>query len=441
MALTTIFATQPQGNIPASTLDVNFNQVGAMGITQCTATGTNTIALTQNANQPTISAYANYLEFGFVAVNTTTGVVTANVNGIGAINVYRTDGAQATTNDILSGTFYVIIYNSALNSGGGGLQLSASNVIPTTTTPQGRLTLVTGVPVMVSDQTAKTIVYYAPYIGNIVPLYDGSRFLSTTFTQLTLTLNTSDNLSATVYDIFVYSVAGVVSIGTGPAWTSTTARGTGAATTELQQTNGLWVNKNAIVLRNNGVASSSISISQATYVGTIYCTANGQTGVAYQPAAANNGTNNILGLYNAYNRLGVKAICRDNTNSWTYTSATLRAANASNSNRISFVDGLQQSHVRVTYNSGMSVSTTGTVSAGIAIGLDSTNTQASGNVSGQMSLANTQTACTFYDGLPQLGFHFIQALETNNSGAGTSTFGNQAGNGQQYQGLILELEM
>lgn len=140
MALSTIFATLPTGNVAASTLDTNFNQVGAMGITQCTATGTNTIALTQAANQPTIAAYANYLEFGFVAANTTSGAVTVNVNGIGALPLYRSDLVQASTGDITQNVFYVIAYNSALNSGSGGFQILTSS---TAGTRQWQLTAIT----------------------------------------------------------------------------------------------------------------------------------------------------------------------------------------------------------------------------------------------------------------------------------------------------------
>lgn len=124
MTLPTIFANLPTGNSPAALLDTNFNAVAAMGITQCTATGTNTIALTQNSNQPTVSSYVNYLQFGFVAVATTTGSVTINVNSIGAVPAYLYDGTtQASTGNLVSGVYYEVVYNSALNSGAGGFQL------------------------------------------------------------------------------------------------------------------------------------------------------------------------------------------------------------------------------------------------------------------------------------------------------------------------------
>jgi hypothetical protein len=45
--------------------------------------------------------------------------------------------------------------------------------------PQGRLTLVSGTPVMTTTQSAKTTIYYTPYIGQACPLYDGTKFVRT----------------------------------------------------------------------------------------------------------------------------------------------------------------------------------------------------------------------------------------------------------------------
>jgi hypothetical protein len=124
MALSTIFANLTTSPQSLALFDTNFNEVAAMGVTQCAASGTNTIALTQNANQPTISAYANYLLFGFVAANTATGAATVNVNGIGALPLYLFNGTtQAAAGSVSAGIYYQIVYNSALNSGSGGFEL------------------------------------------------------------------------------------------------------------------------------------------------------------------------------------------------------------------------------------------------------------------------------------------------------------------------------
>lgn len=123
MALPTIFAALPAGNELASALDTNYNAVGAGTIIACAAVGSNSIALAPFVNQITISAYVNYMQFSFAAAGTSSGSVTVNVNSLGALNLYKNATTQAGANDIISGVIYQIAYNSALNSGAGGLQL------------------------------------------------------------------------------------------------------------------------------------------------------------------------------------------------------------------------------------------------------------------------------------------------------------------------------
>jgi hypothetical protein len=306
--------------------------------------------------------------------------------------------------------------------------------------PQGRLTLTSNTPVMTADATAQASVYYTPYTGGYFPTYSGSAWSMLAFTQLTMSLDTSNQLSAKLYDLYVWSNSGTPAIGAGPAWTSSTARGTGAGTTELQQLNGIWTNKNSITLTNGaGGGTSGIAANTATYVGTIYCTANGQTGMAFKPAATNGGTNNILGVWNAYNRTTIQALNRDATASWTYSTFTWRAQNNSNSNRVSWVDGLQQSSVTGVRNQYLTPNTTAAFSAA-GIALDSTS--ASPGVAGQADTANTVgggNAVATEAFLPQIGFHFIQALELG-GGAGTTTW--YGGNGsRQLNGLTVSLEM
>ena len=49
--------------------------------------------------------------------------------------------------------------------------------------PQGRLTLSPGEPVMTADQTGKTSIFYTPYVGASVPIYDGTAFVPTPFAE------------------------------------------------------------------------------------------------------------------------------------------------------------------------------------------------------------------------------------------------------------------
>lgn len=112
MALPFTFASLPTGNVPAADLDQNFAALGALTIIPCTASGTNTITLTPISNTPTVSGYVPFQQFAFFAAATSTGAVTVNVNGIGAIPLNVIGGAQAGSGQVQSGLLYVIALNS-----------------------------------------------------------------------------------------------------------------------------------------------------------------------------------------------------------------------------------------------------------------------------------------------------------------------------------------
>jgi hypothetical protein len=120
------FGTLAAGNQSLSLFDTAFGQVAQTVNVPTTATGTNAIALALNASAPNITSYANYQSYTFVAVNTSTGSVTVNVNSIGALPLYKPGAIQAGSGDIISGVLYEIVYNSALNAGGGGFQITSA---------------------------------------------------------------------------------------------------------------------------------------------------------------------------------------------------------------------------------------------------------------------------------------------------------------------------
>ena len=122
MTLPYIFDNQ-SGIVSAMEIDTNFNAVGAMGVTSCTASGTNAISLTPLTNQPAVTVYKNYQLFGFVAAATTNGTVTLQVNGLGFLPLYDADGSADGPNSLLINQYYIVAYNSALNTGSGGFQL------------------------------------------------------------------------------------------------------------------------------------------------------------------------------------------------------------------------------------------------------------------------------------------------------------------------------
>jgi hypothetical protein len=300
--------------------------------------------------------------------------------------------------------------------------------------PQGRLTLVNNTPVMTSDVVNATTVYYVPYQGNILATSNGTTVSPAYFfSPLTLTLESTVQTSGNIYDIFAFYTASTWYLCTGPAWNSSTSRGTGTGTTQLTQQTGVWLNTKAISNCYYSLSSVSVPALEGVYLGSIYMTGAGETSMQLQPAAAAGGPTNgaFLGVYNAYNRLPITAAAMDSTSSWTYGTSTERPADNSTSNRITFLDGLAQSNFTASYSVAMANSSTG--NAIIGIGLDSTT---SINVpwaqTGGTFLLNPTATIASY---PLLGLHYVQAME--DVFAGTETF-DAAG---AYEALTLSISM
>ncbi len=306
------------------------------------------------------------------------------------------------------------------------------------TTPQGRLTLSSVSPVMTADSTAQSTVYYLPYNGAIVPVYNGAQFVNYLMGSSGISLALDSNsghtgyqTSGSLFDIFAFMNGGLLTLGTGPAWTNSTTR-----SAAITQVNGIWVNSASITLRfgSSSGNTTSVAANQATYLGTMYATANGQTGMACFPTAASGGTNNILGLWNAYNRVPITAQCLDSTVTWTYGTAAWRNANNSASNRISFVDGLGQSNFIGSYNQTVyNASSAGYEDVGVGV-----NSTASGGAFVSEGSGSTQNAVyAQHNSYPIMGFNYIQALEYGD-GTHAATF---YGGGANLQLLTLQISM
>lgn len=321
--------------------------------------------------------------------------------------------------------------------GGGNTGVSISSAgIPTITTPtisgamttaypvnqpQGRLTLATNTPVMTSAQTAKTTIYYTAYVGNQVPIYDGTNWALHAFTSDLSNITTNSSTgnagpAATTtnsnYDLFVWRNSGTLTLTRGPAWTSDTARGTGAGTTQLTMTDGIWTNTVAIT---NGPGAGL-----GTYVGTIRTDGSSQCNWNPTPAAAAGGAEAKLHVYNAYNKIFLVGSSAD-SNGWNYTTTTWRSMDNSTSNRISYVDGLGDLSVITT----LSIRCATTNTAAVAyFGCNRNSTSATPTYAQYVVYNNADTAGTYMNQaafLPSLGFNYLQAMESGNSGWGQAT--------------------
>jgi hypothetical protein len=288
--------------------------------------------------------------------------------------------------------------------------------------PGGRLTLTTATPVTTSDVTGATTVYYTPCKGTKIPLYDGTRWRIHTFAEMSqLTTDATKSPAAVsanaVYDVFVWLDGSTLRATRGPAWTSDTARGTGAGSAELELFEGRHVNKVAIT---NGPAAR-----RGLYVGTIRSDSSSQINDSIAKRH----------VWNTYNRVRRSMQALDATATWNYSTASFRQANAASTNQIDFVLGLSEDSVTARASGSMSNSTATARSGYVGIGLDSTTVNSAGlsplfQGGGGGPSMGVAASFAFYESIPSIGRHYLAWLE---KGDGTDT---QIWRGASINGII-----
>jgi hypothetical protein len=287
--------------------------------------------------------------------------------------------------------------------------------------PQGYLTPTSGTPIITSDASAATSVYYEPFKGNRVPLITSAVLGLRTFSALQLSLNNPNHVANTIYDVFLDWDGAAVRIGTGPAWTNsgagTGARGTGAGTTQLERssTHGLWVNAVQVSARN-GASTYTIAAGEGLYVGSILIDSSAGQVTCHRDW----GQSRKWGVWNAYNRQPLYLKAGDSTASWDYTTNTVRASRNQSANSLTVLQGLAEESYELAFvqrvfgGSGVS----GNTSARNGIGWNST-TVASGLMGYGFGDQGSGHNNPFGDNLvakyltaPSLGINVVTALET-----------------------------
>lgn len=269
--------------------------------------------------------------------------------------------------------------------------------------PQGRLTLTTATAIMTSTVTGATTVYYTPAIGNLVPVYDGSRVVmvdtggevsqaTTDTTKSPAACTTNSN-----YDVWGWMDSSTFRATRGPAWSTATSRGTGAGTSELTKVGGIIVNANAIT---NGPAAN-----RGTYLGTIRTNGSSQVDYKFGSSAAGGGSIS-LGVYNPYNQTIIRTTGYDSTASWTYAGGAVRSSNNSTSNRVSFIKGLGGSAPQVIFTQRIQSPSGGF--AYIFLYLDGAATPAA--TAGTLDAVDG-FATAIYNDDPGIGWHYLQCSE------------------------------
>ncbi len=287
----------------------------------------------------------------------------------------------------------------------------ATNVGP----QQGRITLSTGVRIMTTTVGGATTIRYTPYNGLLVPLWDGTRTTMVSIgselsqalsdaTKSPASANTSTN-----YYMFVWLDGSTMRFTRGPGWISDTSPGTGAWTTELT-----WA--------NNGWPTNKYDISNGPLAGRGLCVGairtNGSGSVDYNFGGLGaGGVAASFGVCNAFNQVLTTAFVADSTNSWTLGSTSIRPANNSTAMRVSYLFWDAANASKATYYGHGAVVSSGTGSCGI--GYDST-TAMSGVIGMTDSTTSRQLVGQY--SAQQIGWHYMQAIESSTAGAGGVTF-------------------
>lgn len=265
----------------------------------------------------------------------------------------------------------------------------------------GRLTLTTGVPVTTGDVTAASTLFYTPYVGNRIALFDGTNWSVRTFTERSLALS---GLTANrPHDVFIWDNAGTLALEL-TAWTSDTARATA-----LVRQDGVWVRSGAATRR---------------YLGTIYTTGATTT----EDSEANRFVSN------AYNRVSKQQQRVDTTASWTYTLSAWRQANGSAANQYRFVTGLAEEMAEAAVT--VYAINTGGNSVNVGVGVNSTTVNSAQIRRGIANSSSGGNPTAHWRGVPAIGLTTIAWLEASTA-AGTTTWrGGDFGGDLGQSGII-----
>ena len=373
--------------------------------------GTDTITCSGPGQYTTeMLSYVEGQTFTFVVANTNTGPVTININAIGAKAITKTGAVALAAGDLPANAVVMIRYDGTRfqliavpASASTSLSLAGGTMTGPITfaagTPaknlldgicEGRLTLTSGTPVTTGDVTSATTVYFAPFKGNRVAVYDGTNWQLRTFTELSVAVPAT---TATPFDVFIYDNSGTLTLETAN-WTNASTRAT-ALTTQ----NGVYVKTGATTRR---------------YLGTCCTTSvSGRTEDSY--------LNRLV--WNYTNRVRRPQKVTDATNSWNYTLATWRQANGSSANQFTNVTGVAEDAQTIEVWSDSSNASA--VYVAVGIGIDSTSANSAQIYGGYNGGSGVHSALyANYTDIPAAGLHTFAWLEISQASGTTAWYGD-----------------
>jgi len=339
---------------------------------------------------------------------------------------------------------------------------NAAGTNPARSLCEGRLSLTTGVPVTTADVTGATHVYFTPWLGNRIGLYDGTSAWNVYAMASDVDFALGTLIANANYDLFCYDNSGTLTL-EAQLWKNVAATNNPAAGSSVvinvADTSGVAVNdpvtiddgiSNEVQFVTALVTNTSITVgtlSNSYTTPTIYYNSRGtnialQDGIYVKSGAT---TRRYLGtfrttsttatedsaanrlLWNMYHRVSRKLRVIDGATSWTYSTAAFRQAHANAANAVQILIGLAGPEIHLEANATRS-NTSATVAA-TGIGVNSTTSAASGvtMVANANAASSNAASSARYDGSPSLGYSQYAWLESG-SGSGTDTWYGTSGN-------------
>lgn len=350
---------------------------------------------------------------------------------------------------------------------------------------EGRLTLTSGTPVTTADVTGATSVFFTPFNGNRVRVYDGTRWQLYTFSELTLALGTLVAFQG--YDVFLYDNAGTLTLESNE-WSNATATMTIASPCVVTWTSHGLVTGNSVTFTTSGALPTGISantqywvhkidantfhlstsvanLSIASWINTsgsqsgthtahapharqtalatqdgvlvksgattrLYLGAFMTTSTTTTESSAGGVTTQVGGrqfLSNYYNEVHRNLSVFDSTNSWSYSTATFRTMNGNGGNKVEFFVGYA-GQLAEAQASGFVTGGTG-ADYGTNIAFDEPSTMVG---YGGATYQTTQSMHTIALVNPGIGYHHFSPIE---KGATSAVFIGDDGTTGEQTGL------
>lgn len=408
------FTTPALGTPSAGTL----TNCSGLPITGTTFTATSRLAgrATSGAGAGEEIAIGTGLSLSGTTLTATGGSGTVTSVAITGPSIFSWSGSPITSSGTLTGTLANQNANTVLagpSSGSAAAPTFRSLVhldLPQLALVNDcRLTLTTGTPAPTVDVATATTIYFTNYTGELVSIPDGTNWqLYRVTSELSLALGTLT--SGKNYDVFLWNNSGTLTLAIGTAWSSNTARVSGSAG-EIEQYNGWWTNK---------YAEGSMGARRGRLLGTFRTISTTQT--------IDSCAGRKRFLCNAQNRVPRPVLAADTTDSWTYTTNTLRQANAAATNQVEYVETLAGFPVEATVFAQCFNATA--CRALVDIGVDSTTAGSAQllNGGGSLPLNSFQGLQAKYLGFPGIGYHYLAWLEQSQA-TGTMNWYGDDGSG------------